>query len=274
MYNIKSALAEQASTLIQDGFVVMLDASTTASHLVKYLERFKDIIVITCGIKTAYMLNIKFLCTGGESINKSFSLIGQSAISTIREYNADICFVSCHGLSPSGYATDTSVPENEIRHALMRQSRIKVLMLDNTKIDNGFWHNLCDISEFDAVICNEELPPKIMERVKNFYSSIKFIIRSAISEDFAKKGLGMQKFAYRGLYIPLNLKNPVFSQEQFIIYSVSMIKSSPAGEIKTMSAPSRKNPGFTLRFFVRFTFELSRFHRLSSNAEPPPRILC
>lgn len=171
MYNIKSALAEQASTLIQDSFVVMLDASTTASHLVKYLERFKDIIVITCDIKTAYMLsqtNIKFLCTGGESINKSFSLIGQSAISTIREYNADICFVSCHGLSPSGYATDTSVPENEIRHALMRQSRIKVLMLDNTKIDNGFWHNLCDISEFDAVICNEELPPKIMERVKKF----------------------------------------------------------------------------------------------------------
>ncbi len=41
-------------------------------------------------------------------------------------------------------------------------------MLDNTKIDNGFWHNLCDISEFDAVICNEELPPKIMERVKKF----------------------------------------------------------------------------------------------------------
>ena len=171
MFNIKSALAKQASTLVQDGYVIMLDASTTASHLVKELERFKDIIVITCGIKTAYMLsqtNIKHICTGGECINKSYSLIGQSAISTVRQYNADICFVSCHGLSPSGMATDTSVSENEVRYALMKQSRIKVLMMDNSKIDNGFWHNLCDISEFDCVICNTPLPEKIMAKVKKF----------------------------------------------------------------------------------------------------------
>lgn len=171
MYNIKNALAERACSLIQDGFVIMLDASTTVSHLVKYLEKFKDIIIITCGTKTSYMLsqtNIKFICTGGESINKSYSLIGQSSISTIHKYNADICFVSCHGLSESGFVTDTSVSENEVRYALMQQSRQKVLVLDNTKIDNGFWNNLCDISEFDTVICNENLPQKIMSRVKNF----------------------------------------------------------------------------------------------------------
>ena len=88
MFNIKSALAKQASTLVQDGYVIMLDASTTASHLVKELERFKDIIVITCGIKTAYMLsqtNFKHICTGGECIKKYNSLIGQSAISTVRQ---------------------------------------------------------------------------------------------------------------------------------------------------------------------------------------------
>ena len=171
MFNIKSDLAKQASSLVQDGFVIMLDASTTSAHLIKELERFKDIIIITCGIKTAYMLsqtNIKHICTGGECINKSYSLIGQSAINTIRQYNADICFVSCHGLSPSGMATDTSVSENEVRYELMKQSKIKVMMMDNSKINNGFWHNLCDISEFDHVICNEMLPEKIMPRVKNF----------------------------------------------------------------------------------------------------------
>ena len=171
MYNIKNALAEKASTLIQDGFVIMLDASTTAAHLIKFLEKFKDIIVITCGIKTSYMLsqtNIKFICTGGESINKSYSLIGQSAINTLQSYNADICYVSCHGISDTGFATDTSVPENEVRYTLMKQSKKKVLMVDNSKINNSFWHNLCDISEFDTVICNEKLPDSIMCKVKNF----------------------------------------------------------------------------------------------------------
>ena len=171
MYNIKSTLAEAGSALVCDGFVIMLDASTTASHLVKYLEKFKDIIVITCGIKTAYMLgqtNIKFICTGGEAINKSYSLIGPSALHTLQSYNADICFVSCHGLSKEGYVTDTSVPENEVRYKIMQQSKRKVLILDNTKIDNGFWHNLCDISEFDDVTCNSPLPDQVRCKVKNF----------------------------------------------------------------------------------------------------------
>ena len=41
-------------------------------------------------------------------------------------------------------------------------------MVDNSKINNSFWHNLCDISEFDTVICNEKLPDSIMCKVKNF----------------------------------------------------------------------------------------------------------
>ena len=171
MYNIKSTLAEAGSALVSDGYVIILDASTTASHLVKYLEKFKDIIVITCGIKMAYLLgqtNIKFISTGGEAINKSFSLIGPSALHTLKAYNADICFVSCHGLSKEGYVTDTSVPENEVRYAIMQQSKRKVLILDNTKIDNGFWHNLCSISEFDDVICNAPLPDPVSDRVKDF----------------------------------------------------------------------------------------------------------
>ena len=171
MYGVKRALAEAAAALVADGSVIMLDASTTASHLVRYLEKRSEIIVITSGIKTAYMLgqtNIKFICTGGEAINASYSLIGPSALHTIGTYNADICFVSCHGLSPEGHVTDTSVPENEVRRAILRQSKRKVLLLDSTKIGNGCWHNLCDVSEFDDVVCNAPLPDGLQNKVRHF----------------------------------------------------------------------------------------------------------
>lgn len=171
MAGIKNSIARAASTLIRDGNVIMLDASSTASYLIKYIENFKDVIVITSGIKTAYMLSqtgIKFICTGGECINESFSFIGQSAINTLKAYNADICFVSCHGLSETGVATDTSVYENDVRYAIMKQSKQRVLLFDDTKINNGFWHNLCDISEFDEVFCNHPLPDNILQKVKHF----------------------------------------------------------------------------------------------------------
>ena len=39
MYNIKSNLAEKAASLVNDGDVIMLDASSTASHLIQRYHR-------------------------------------------------------------------------------------------------------------------------------------------------------------------------------------------------------------------------------------------
>lgn len=172
MYNVKSNLAQAASALIRDGNVILLDASSTASHIVRFLENFKDIIVVTSGLKTAYMLcqtDIPFLSTGGNALNKSFSLVGQTAINTVLTYNADICFISCHGVTENGMVTDNSVPENDLRRHMLNQAETKVLIIDNTKINQKCWHILCDISEFDEVFCNEPLPPTAMSKIRHFH---------------------------------------------------------------------------------------------------------
>ena len=71
-----------ASQHIRDGMVIMLDGSTSAYHLVPYLSRFKDIIVITSGAKTAVALaelQIPVYCTGGRMRTNSFSYVGREA---------------------------------------------------------------------------------------------------------------------------------------------------------------------------------------------------
>ena len=79
--------------------------------------------------------------------------------------------IHSHGLSETGFATDTSVPENDIRYMLMKQSKRKVLLIDSTKINKGYWHNLCDISEFDDVICDTPFPNPVMQKIKNLILS-------------------------------------------------------------------------------------------------------
>lgn len=171
--SVKRKLAEVAvKTLTRDGNVIMLDASTTAMNCIPYLSDFNDIIVITSGIKTAMFLSqtaIKFYSTGGRAINSSYSYIGQTAIDTIKTFNADICFVSCHGLSEQGFATDTSERENDVRNAILNQSKRKVLLLDSSKIDKNCWHNLRHVSLFDDVFCNALLPEHILKSIKNFH---------------------------------------------------------------------------------------------------------
>ena len=95
--------------------------------------------------------------------------VGQTAIDTVRAFNADVCFVSCHGLCENGLVTDTSVQENDVRRAILEQSKRKVLLIDSGKIGKGCWHNLCYISFFDDVFCDQPLPEPIAKHVKNFH---------------------------------------------------------------------------------------------------------
>ncbi len=174
MYDVKEALAQAVieSGWIENGNVIMLDASSTVSHLTNYLKGFVDITVITSGIRSLCMLDdleIPFVSTGGIPVLKSHSFTGQHALDVIRAYNADICFISCHGLSADGFATDPSAPENDVRRAMLKQSRKKILLLDGTKIDKTCLHNLCHVREFDAVFCNKNLPEHIAREVKRFY---------------------------------------------------------------------------------------------------------
>lgn len=170
---IKRMLAEKAvCSCVKSGSVVMLDASTTAMNVVPFLSKYNDIIVITSGLKTSVLLaqtNLKFYCTGGRAINTSYSYIGQTAINTLKTFNADVCLVSCHGLSEDGFATDTSERENDVRHTIMAQSKRKILLIDSSKINKGCWHNLCHISEFDEVFCDAPLPDYIGSQVKTFH---------------------------------------------------------------------------------------------------------
>ena len=169
----KSEIAKCAiKTCMRDNFVVMLDASTTAMATIEFLKNYKDIIVVTSGIQTLFGLeqtDLKHYSTGGQSYHKASSFVGQTAIDTLKSFNADICFVSCRGLSDTGYATDTSIPENDVRRTIIQQSKRKVLLIDGTKINVGYYSNLCRISMFDDVFCNKPLPEHILSQVKNFH---------------------------------------------------------------------------------------------------------
>lgn len=169
----KRIAAAAVSEQVKEGTVIMLDASSTALHTVEWLDGINDLIVITSGINTLVELmktNIRFYSTGGLAINASSSFVGQTAIDALRRFNADICFVSCHGLSEDGYVTDTSERENEIREMMMKQSRRRILLIDESKVGVGCWHNLCHVSEFDEVYCAAELPENIRKMIKSLHT--------------------------------------------------------------------------------------------------------
>ena len=164
----KEKIGMLAARHIRDGMVIMLDGSTTAYHLVPFLSKFKDIIVITSGAKTAMALaelQIPVFSTGGRMRTNSFSYIGKEAEDAVRRYNADIMFFSCHGLSDKGMMSDPSVEECHLRQVMMQKAKKKYLLCDSSKLGKIFFYDMGDVSELDGVISDQPLPQSILEKL-------------------------------------------------------------------------------------------------------------
>ena len=150
----KQIIAHKALEHIKDGYVIMLDASTTAFHLLPHLTEFKNILVITNGAKTALesaSMGIRTICTGGEMALESFSYIGPDAESVLMKYNADIAFFSCRGIN-DGIATDNSIMENKLRRIMIKNSKKKFLLCDKSKFGKTYLNTLCNIDVLDGLI--------------------------------------------------------------------------------------------------------------------------
>lgn len=151
----KRAIARKAAHYIKDGYVIMLDASTTAFHLLPHLTEFKNILVITNGAKTALesaSMGIRTICTGGELMTESFCYVGTDAESVLKNYNADVAFFSCRGISENNIATDNSILENAMRKIMIKNSKKSYLLCDNSKIGKIYLNTLCNVKDLEGLI--------------------------------------------------------------------------------------------------------------------------
>ena len=122
----KAIIAEKAIDLICDNDVIFLDASTSCYYLIPFLVTKRNLTVITNGVKALTKLaeyGINTVSTGGALLNSCLALVGDEAYKTIEKYNADIAFFSCRGVSESGYLTDISPEENNVRRKMIKHSK-------------------------------------------------------------------------------------------------------------------------------------------------------
>lgn len=163
----KRLIACEAAKLIQDGMTVFLDASSTASHIVPNLSKFKDLTVITNSPKISVMLadlNIDSFSTGGILLKNSIAYVGVSAIESVKKFNTDIVFFSSRGITVDGLITDSSVEETDIRKSMLAHADRKVFLCSGDKLGSKYMHNLCDVSALDYIISDIALPDCFCEK--------------------------------------------------------------------------------------------------------------
>lgn len=153
----KEKIAEEAVALMEDGYMVFADSSSTVQYLLPKLSRFKDITVCTNSLCAAAILmenDIHCIFFGGDVIPSQQACNSEETGEMIDRINADIFFFSCDALSDDGLLTDNSKIACGLRRRYMKKSRLKVLLIDDSKLGKKYTHTLCTLDEVDFVICN------------------------------------------------------------------------------------------------------------------------
>ncbi len=161
---LKEKIAEKMLPHIHDGMTLFMDSSTTVAALANKLNGFKNLRVVTNGIKTCNILSekdgITVYCTGGKLRENAKSLVGAAAIHSVEGFYADIALFSCRGISPDSGFSETNEDEAELKRTYMKNASRVALLCDSSKLGKKYFCKVGDLSEIWKLVTDIELPPE------------------------------------------------------------------------------------------------------------------
>ena len=167
---LKKRLSKQASLELKNSQTVFIDSSTTLLFITTYLNDFKNLLIITNGLRIASEIisrtSHKVIIIGGEVQPHTNSALGSSAIHQTAQFHADIALFSCAGVSLEFGFSEASYDIAEIKKKMMENSTYKVFVFDKSKFGQNKTFKTCDISNADAVVVPPDLDKSIVDDIE------------------------------------------------------------------------------------------------------------
>lgn len=151
----KAEMAAHIAQHVAPGSSILLDDSTTGAWVLRALRDVTPLTVITNSLLVAREVStrseVKLLLTGGEFQPWAEAMLGPTALAMLATVRADYCILSASGLE-DGVAYHPYQDVAEVKRAMMRAGRRKILMLDHSKFSRKALHAFADLGEFDTVV--------------------------------------------------------------------------------------------------------------------------
>ncbi|MCY6369147.1 DeoR/GlpR family DNA-binding transcription regulator [Clostridium ganghwense] len=153
--NEKTIIAKYAEELIENEDIIMLDASTTALAICKYIQD-KKLTVVTNSISIATALSaaekVNVILVGGNLRKSALSLVGPYALEGYKKLNITKAFISGKALSFSDGLTDVNIFEIESKQAAISRAKEINVLIDHTKLNKVSLFNICEYNKINRII--------------------------------------------------------------------------------------------------------------------------
>lgn len=163
----KDAIARAAVRHVEDGFAVMLDASTTAYALLPYLKQRQKLIIVTNGLMVANNLldapHITVLMPGGRLRRDSISLVGAPEI--LPDVHINIGFFGTRGITIQAGITDSDPDEAAMKRAMIERCVSVCVVAHHDKLDKVAPFAFAPLERITSIITTRQANP---EAVANY----------------------------------------------------------------------------------------------------------
>ncbi|WEG19225.1 DeoR/GlpR family DNA-binding transcription regulator (plasmid) [Alkalihalophilus pseudofirmus] len=166
--NEKSYACNLALDFIADGYAIFLDSSSTVSHICPSLKKFKDITVVTNGLKTALDLreydSITTFIAGGQLKENSTSIVGELTGQFIKNFKANLSIISCRGIDEQGIY-EANHMQALVKQHMIKNSQSTILLCDSSKFNRSHFYKLDSFTNIDAVITDTAPSKELMNAI-------------------------------------------------------------------------------------------------------------
>ncbi len=168
----KNAIARAAAAMIREGETILLDVGTTTTALARALiaRRGLSLTVITNALNIACLLEgapgITVIVTGGTLRAEQHSLVNPLGLEVLAHLRADRAFIGASGIESAAGVTNANLPEAEIKSAMLKQAREKILVADGSKIGRIAAALVAPVAEFDRLVTGRSAPAAELDRLR------------------------------------------------------------------------------------------------------------
>ncbi|MEM6428703.1 MAG: DeoR/GlpR family DNA-binding transcription regulator [Deinococcota bacterium] len=154
----KRALARAASSMIQDGQIVILDGGTTTLQLAKCLPKTLHATVVThsptIAVELANHPSIEVVLIGGKLDKHSVVTVGTAALEALSHIRADLYFMGVTGVHPEAGLSTGNLEEAYMKRALSTHAAETLVMASEEKLGVASAYMIMPTTEISGLIVN------------------------------------------------------------------------------------------------------------------------
>ncbi|MFF4956743.1 DeoR/GlpR family DNA-binding transcription regulator [Streptomyces sp. NPDC001222] len=134
----KTAIADLAAGLVQEGEAIVVGAGTTTQELARRLARVPGLTVVTNSLLVAQALahanRVEVVMTGGTLRGSNYALVGSGAEQSLQGLRVSKAFLSGSGLTAERGLSTSNMLSASVDRALVQAAAEVVVLADHTKL--------------------------------------------------------------------------------------------------------------------------------------------